>query len=113
MIKAYSRTYQLSRALEIYNIMVEKSCKESSIDCVPNIITFNSIIDCCVRCGEMVKATEIFDYMQSQIQGNDDEAQENKNFVRPDLITFSTLIKGHCRVKNIEQALILHEQMLQ
>jgi pentatricopeptide repeat protein len=32
--------------------------------------------------------------------------------VKPDLITFSTLIKGHCKFKNIEQALILHEQML-
>jgi pentatricopeptide repeat protein len=29
------------------------------------------------------------------------------------LITFSTLIKGHCRSKNIERALILHEDMLE
>ena len=109
MIKAYSRTYQLNRALEIYNIMVEKSAKEAKSECVPNIITFNSIIDCCVRCGEMVKATEIFDYMQSKTQDTQNDAKKSPNEVSPDLITFSTLIKGHCRVKNIEHALILHE----
>lgn len=113
MIKAYSRTYQINKALEIYNIMVEKSCNDASSDCVPNIITFNSIIDCCVRCGEMHKATEIFDYMQRNNQVAEEENDKSVNVVRPDLITFSTLIKGHCRVKNIEQALILHEQMLQ
>lgn len=60
MIKAYSRTFQLDKALEIYNIMIGKFDGEKCQDCVPNIITYNSIIDCCVRCGEMVKATEIF-----------------------------------------------------
>ena len=33
--------------------------------------------------------------------------------IQPDLITYSTLIKGHCRNKKIEKALILHEKMLQ
>ena len=33
--------------------------------------------------------------------------------VLPDLITFSTLIKGYCRVKDIEKALELHNQMLE
>jgi len=60
MIKAYSRTFQLDKALEIYNIMIGKFDGEKCQDCVPNIITYNSIIDCCVRCGEMMKATEIF-----------------------------------------------------
>ena len=46
-------------------------------------------------------ATEIFTLMNESEQG-----------VLPDLITYSTLIKGHCRTKNIERALILHEQML-
>lgn len=29
--------------------------------------------------------------------------------IQPDLITFSTLIKGYCRIKNIEMALVLHQ----
>jgi len=44
----------------------------------------------------MEKAQEIFEFMK------------NNSDVAPDLITFSTLIKGHCRAKNIEAALVLH-----
>jgi pentatricopeptide repeat protein len=33
--------------------------------------------------------------------------------IQPDLITYSTLIKGHCRCKKIEKALVLHEKMLE
>jgi len=29
----------------------------------PNIITYNSLIDCCVRCGDMETATQIFKHM--------------------------------------------------
>lgn len=102
MIKAYSRTYKLDEALEIYEKM-----RHGSDEMKPNIITYNSIIDCCVRCGDMLKATEIFDHMSQHSLDSDDSKGVN-----PDLITFSTLIKGHCQAKNIEHALILHEKML-
>jgi len=65
MIKAYSRTHKLNKALEIYDIMIKKNDLEECQDSIPNIITYNSIIDCCVRCGDMTKATEIFEYMQN------------------------------------------------
>ena len=79
----------------------------------PNIITFNSIIDCCVRCNEMEIATEIFDLMvESGKAFKDPSTKSSSTSVQPDLITYSTLIKGHCRSKNIEKALILHETML-
>lgn len=61
MIKAYSRTFKLLQAIEIYEKM-----RLGSDDVKPNVITYNSIIDCCVRCGDMVKATEIFDHMSQQ-----------------------------------------------
>ena len=41
-----------------------------------------------------------------------DGRENNVIKIKPDLITFSTLIKGHCRVKNIQAALTLHETML-
>lgn len=90
MIKAYSKTQNLQAALRIFHMMLndQKSA--------PNIITFNSVIDCCVRCQEMKEAWSIFQQM-------------SHNEIEPDLITFSTLIKGYCRVKNIEMALILHQ----
>lgn len=95
MIKAYSRTFKLSQAELIYQKM-----RNGTSESKPNVITYNSMIDCCVRCEDMLKATELFDQMA---QGD----------VSPDLITYSTLIKGHCQTKNIEKALILHEKMLE
>ena len=69
-------------------------CKDESHH--PNIITYNSIIDCCVRCDEMDEAEQIFCQMQERF------AATLNAEIKPDLITFSTLIKGHCRSKNIE-----------
>jgi pentatricopeptide repeat protein len=69
MIKAYSRTFNLERASQIYEIMIQPP-KEGQPSCEPNIITFNSIIDCCVRCGDMVKATQIFEYMKVKSMAN-------------------------------------------
>lgn len=79
----------------------------------PNIISFNSIIDCCVRCDQMDIATEIFQLMKRETGSEQADVSSSAfSSVQPDLITYSTLIKGHCRTQNIEQALILHETML-
>ena len=55
----------------------------------PNNVTFNSLIDCCIRCNALMKAKEVFEEMK-------------KSTIRPDLITYSTMIKGFCKEKNIE-----------
>lgn len=64
----------------------------------PNNVTFNSLIDCCIRCNSINKAMEIFEEMKLSP-------------TRPDLITYSTMIKGFCREKNIEKALIILNDM--
>lgn len=60
MIKAYSKTQNLKAALRIFELMLtleqERGDSESAKATAdnqsigPNIITYNSIIDCCVRC---------------------------------------------------------------
>lgn len=88
----------------------------------PNNVTFNSLIDCCVRCDNMHKAMEIFNEMQMYCQvrsikedslgeGKKGGWQGKRKEVYPDLITYSTMIKGFCRQKNIEQALVMMNQM--
>jgi len=52
MIKAYSKTFKLEKALDIYDLMMQGDSSQQ-----PNIITFNSLIDCCVRCNNMIQAT--------------------------------------------------------
>mmetsp|Transcript_22778 Transcript_22778/g.17208 ORF Transcript_22778/g.17208 Transcript_22778/m.17208 type:complete len:83 (+) Transcript_22778:435-683(+) len=51
----------------------------------PSIITFNSLIDACVRSGRMTQAWKVLEQMIS-LSGD--------NGVVPDNFTYSTLIKG-------------------
>eukprot|EP00351_Strombidinopsis_sp_SopsisLIS2011_P004017 CAMPEP_0116888508 /NCGR_PEP_ID=MMETSP0463-20121206/23557_1 /TAXON_ID=181622 /ORGANISM="Strombidinopsis sp, Strain SopsisLIS2011" /LENGTH=44 /DNA_ID= /DNA_START= /DNA_END= /DNA_ORIENTATION= len=44
----------------------------------------------------MEKAQTIFDEMLAP-----------ESDVRPDLITYSTMVKGYCKVRNIEQAFVI------
>ena len=57
----------------------------------PNQITFNCLLNACVKCQSLDKATEIF-------------AEMTSTHIRPDLITYSTLIKGYCRGGDIARA---------
>ena len=51
MIKAYQKSYQLEKALELYETMLEEM--QHNKDVAPNIVTFNSLLDCCVRCFDV------------------------------------------------------------
>ena len=92
LIKGFARQYNLERALEIYEFMkLDDKIR-------PNNVTVNSLIDCCIRCNNINTAWEIFEEMKSSA-------------TKPDLITYSTMIKGFCKDKNIEKALIMLDQM--
>lgn len=46
LIKGYAREYMLEEALSLYEEMISKN-----EDIHPNTVTYNSLIDCCVRCN--------------------------------------------------------------
>ena len=48
MIKAYAKSFKLEKALEIYYTM--KDDERNS----PNNVTFNSLMDCCIRCNNFI-----------------------------------------------------------
>lgn len=50
LIKGFAKSYKLQKALEIFDTMK----LDSKIK--PNNVTYNSLIDCCVRCGDTKKA---------------------------------------------------------
>lgn len=54
MIKAYSKAFHLEQAVNIFNQMMEE--KETNPDVTPNNVTYNSLLDCCVRCFNMPEA---------------------------------------------------------
>ena len=94
LIKAYTKTKNLEKVLEIFNKM------KSNSNNLPNNITYNSVIDCCLKSNEFGLADKFFIEMcKSQT-------------IEPDIITFSTLIKGTLRNMNFDKAMDYFEKML-
>ena len=95
LIKAYNKTKNLSKVLETFNEM--KKSEETK----PNRITYNSVIDCCLKCLKYDIADSIFNEML------------NNNDAKPDIITFSTMIKGYFKANNFAKAMELFDMMME
>lgn len=92
LIKGYGLDKDLKAALELFREMPHEG--------VPyNTITYNSIIDACVKSGDLTTAENLLYEIASPCN----------NSVEPDLITFSTLLKGYCHVGDLDKALQLAE----
>merc|ERR1719265_3029147 len=63
-----------------------------------SVVMFNTIIDACARVGRMESVTDLLEDMKTY-------------GVRPNLITYSTMIKGHCQSGDIQTAFTLLGQM--
>jgi len=87
LIKGYGLEKDLTRAMELFREMPKEG--------VPyNTITYNSILDACVKCSDLAGA-----------EGLLREMLDTENSHEPDLITFSTLLKGYCHVGDLDKAL--------
>eukprot|EP00931_Biecheleriopsis_adriatica_P094020 TRINITY_DN67724_c0_g1_i1.p1 TRINITY_DN67724_c0_g1~~TRINITY_DN67724_c0_g1_i1.p1 ORF type:complete len:585 (+),score=138.09 TRINITY_DN67724_c0_g1_i1:97-1851(+) len=87
LIKGYGNEKDLNTAIMLFREMKDQG--------VPyNTIAYNSIIDVCIKCSEVAKAEDFFKEM----------IQEGSQ-VQPDLITYSTLLKGYCQVGDLDKAL--------
>lgn len=93
MIKGYGMEKQLDKALELFNEMPSEGVEY-------NIITFNSILEACVKCGNVQAAEGLLQQMMSP-----------ESTLQPDLISFSTLIKGYCQSGEIDKALSFAESL--
>jgi len=89
LIKGYGLGKDLKSALELF--------REMPLENVPyNTITYNSIIDACVKSGDLTTAENLLHEITSP-----------SNPLEPDLITFSTLLKGYCHAGDLDKALQL------
>ena len=109
LIKAYSKTKNINKVIEILNIMIK------SKNAKPNIITYNSVIDCCIKCQNFDMAYKYYNYL---IENNKYITSNNNNYnsdliIRPDIVTFSTLIKGEIHNGCFGKAKILMNKMLE
>merc|ERR1719272_1261153 len=91
LIKGYGLDKDLKSALDLFREMPGQG--------VPyNTITYNSIIDACVKGGDLTTA-----------EGLLHEIIAPTSALEPDLITFSTLLKGYCHIGDLDKALQLAE----
>lgn len=90
LIKGYGLEKDLPNALQLFREMPGEG--------VPyNSITYNSILDACVKCNDLSTGEQLLREMTSP-----------GSHVEPDLITFSTLLKGYCHV-DLDKALQVAE----
>merc|ERR1719262_922005 len=65
---------------------------------VPNMVSYNTMIDGNARTGRMDRAEELFKDMQA-------------SGISPDIITYSTLVKGYCMNGDIDKGFAVLKQM--
>ncbi|CAE7445202.1 unnamed protein product, partial [Symbiodinium pilosum] len=93
MIKGYGLHKDLDNALELFHEMRGEG--------VPyNTITYNSILEACVKCGDIISAENILEQMvQTEVD------------IEPDLISYSTVLKGYCQNGELLKALCMFDDM--
>ena len=113
MIKAYSKIRNLTKVIEILNTMI------NSKNAKPNIITYNCVIDCCIKCDNFKLAYQYFNYV-IEINKNlfkspklDKNSNNNYENLKLDIVTFSTLIKGELHRHNFGNARSLMNKMME
>merc|ERR1740117_2656095 len=81
----------MDRALAVYEEIRNEKVELS-------IVMYNTLIDACARCGRMEQLENILSDMKT-------------NRVKPNVITYSTMLKGHCQNGDIQKAFLILEQM--
>jgi pentatricopeptide repeat protein len=82
LLKGFSREKRLPRVWNVYEDIEERKLELS-------LVAFNTVLDACARVGRMDHVPKIMDAMK-------------KHAVQANIITYSTLVKGHCQAGNIE-----------
>merc|ERR1719375_1519878 len=91
VLKGFTREKKLERAWDVYKEMERRNVEVS-------VVTFNTIIDACARCGRMDQVSRVQEDMA-------------RSGVPPNLITYSSLIKGYCRMGDIQTAFDILRRM--
>jgi pentatricopeptide repeat protein len=98
LIKAFGKAKNLIKASELYNDFLN-STKLSE----QNIAVYNAMLDCCVECDQIAKMKEIYENIRNNV------LEHEENAPQPDLITYSTVIKGYARTKDMENVFKLYD----
>jgi len=94
IIKGFAMTRQHEKVTALYEEMKQRSIPS-------NTITFNTILNSIARCGLIDRIPEVLEDMR----GLEPPAV-------PDLVTYSTIIKGYCQSGSVDKAFGLMQQMV-
>lgn len=97
LLKGLTKYRNIKKALVLFQKMKENPKIQ------PNTVTYNSLLECAVQSQEYEKMTQIFEECLNN------KGQDNQ----PDLITYSTYIKGLCKAEQIKKALGLFNDIRQ
>jgi len=93
VLKGFSHQKKFGRVWAVYQEMLVQKMDFS-------IVTFNTLIDACARCGEVCRVPILLEDM-------------DKNNVEPNLITYSAILKGYCQDGKLDKAFELLASMRQ
>lgn len=99
MIKGYNKAKKFQKAFELFE-SIKTDNKE-----VLNIVIYNAILDACVESNETGKLKKIFKELT-------ENAKNKENCPTPNVITYSTMIKGLAKSGEIEDAQKIYEFVL-
>jgi pentatricopeptide repeat protein len=93
VLKGFTREKKLDRVWAVYEEMGKRNIEIS-------IVTCNTVIDACARVGRMGCVADLLQ-------------DAKKQGVKPNLITYSTMVKGHCQSGDITTAFAVLQRMRQ
>ena len=124
LINGYKKVNNFQAAIRLYLKLRENSMdSELEDDLKLSTVIFNSILDCCVGCGEFDQMQLIFNYLadlgQSRNFINDicsvssvlTSKTKIKANIQPDLISYSILIKGYAKANNLKKVLEVYDYL--
>jgi len=91
VLKGFAFAHRIDMVFAVY----QKMCSQN-IPC--NTITYNTMLDACAKCCTMHRASGLLEDMQ-------------KSSVEPDIITYSTIVKGYCLEGDVDKAFSVLEDM--
>jgi len=105
LIRAYAKSKRFDKIMDLYEKSRAKPAEGNS-GIKLNLIAYNALLDCCTQC-EQYEAMEkiLFNMLE---EGKIRSPEEPLN---PDIITYSTIIKGLCKSNQLEKALQIYNEM--
>ncbi|XP_031251382.1 pentatricopeptide repeat-containing protein At1g02060, chloroplastic [Pistacia vera] len=107
-------TFGVTPDVYTFNILIRGFCKNSMVDegfrffkemerfkCVPDVVTFNTIVDGLCRAGKVKIACNVVKGM----------GKKNVD-LKPNVVSYTTLIRGYCMKQEIDEALLVFEEMI-